>query len=124
MAKQMETLYFGAYKGQHITQVPTSYLLWVYGAFPKLRNKLCSALGQRGVTTERLCEVREATTPLAQVPVSTEKRQKKRWKLKRIQRSDDQKQANEVARAMGHETPYPRYQQPRELRYFNGKRGA
>jgi hypothetical protein len=124
MAKPMEMMYFGQYKGQRITQVPTGYLLWVYGSFPKLRNKLSGALGQRGVTTERLSELREATTPLAKVPVSNEKRQKKRWKVKHTRRNDDQKQANEVARAMGHEIPFPRYQQPRELRYFNGKRGA
>jgi hypothetical protein len=75
------------------------------------------------VTTERLSEMREATTALAKVPVSNEKRQKKRWKVKHTRRNDDQKQANEVARAMGHETPYPRHQKPREWKYFEKKGG-
>ena len=123
MAKQMETLYFGQYKGLHISQVPTGYLLWAYGSFPKLRNKLSGALGERGVTTERLSEQRDIIQPLARVPESNEKRQQRRWKCKRIQRSDDQKQANEVARAMGHETPYPRHHKPREWKYFEKKGG-
>ena len=57
MAKQMSVIPFGQYRGRHISEVPTQYLLWIYATFRKLRKKLHQPLVRRGLTPRRLAEV-------------------------------------------------------------------
>jgi hypothetical protein len=118
MAKQMSVMRFGQYKGQKIEEVPTGYLIWVFGSFPKLRNSLRDVLADRGLSPQQIEQLSACHAVLGKYPESNEKRNKQRWKPKRLRRNDEQKRANDAARAMGMEVPYPRYQQPRELAYF------
>jgi len=57
MAKQMSVIPFGQYRGRHISEVPTQYLLWIYATFRKLRKKLHQPLVRRRLTPRRLAEV-------------------------------------------------------------------
>jgi hypothetical protein len=122
MAKQMSVMRFGQYKGQRIEEVPTSYLIWVFGSFPKLRNGPRDVLRDRGLSPQQIEQKSGCHAVLGKYPESSEKRITKRWRPKRIRRNDEQKRANDAARAMGIEVPYPRFEQPRELAYFQ-KRG-
>jgi hypothetical protein len=124
MAKQMSVMMFGKYKGQPVDEVPTSYLLWVYGSFPKLRNKLQGILEARGLSRNEIRKRSGRHKVLGRVPESNEKRRKQQMKPRKIRRTDDQKRANNVARAIGHDIPFPQYQQPLELQYFTRKGGA
>lgn len=117
MAKQMCVMMFGRHKDMRIEEVPTDYLLWVFGSFPKLRNKLREVLVGRGLSLEQIEQKCQRHQVLAKSPESSKKRNK-RPKWKRLTRSDEQLRANNVARAMGMEIPYPRHQAPAELRYF------
>lgn len=129
MAKQMSVMMFGKYEGMKIEQVPTDHLLWVFGSFPKLRNKLRGVLSGRGLSLEEIERRSSCHEVLGKWPVSDEKREekgknkptknKKPTKWKRLTRSDEELRANDVARAMGMEIPYPRHQVPIELRYFS-----
>jgi hypothetical protein len=117
MAKQMSVMMFGKYKGMGIEQVPTDYLLWVFGSFPKLRNKLRGVLSGRGLSPEDIEQRSKQYRVLGKSPKSLEKR-RKRPKWKRLTRTEEQLRANNVARAMGMEIPYPKYLVPAELKYF------
>lgn len=119
MARQMNTLHFGQHKGQPISAVPTDYLLWVFGSFPKLRNKLRGVLEGRGLTVAQVQDLSRHHKVLGKEPESDEKRRKRLLKPRKVRRTDEQKRANDAARAMGKEIPFPRYQHPRALRYFH-----
>jgi uncharacterized protein (DUF3820 family) len=118
MAKQMETMYFGQYKGQHISEVPTDYLRWAFGSFPKLRNKLRRVLQERGISTEQLKTLSESTKVLSSQPISDAKRRWRRIRPKKGRRSEEQLRANDIARIMGHDVPYPKNPTPRMWNYF------
>jgi hypothetical protein len=118
MAKQMSVMMFGKYKGQMIDEVPTDYLIWAFGSFPKLRNKLREVLEKRGLSRNQVQNRSSRHKVLSKEPESDEKRRQRLLKPRKVRRTDQQKQANDVARAMGRQVPYPRYQQPRELRHF------
>jgi hypothetical protein len=118
MAEQMSVMMFGKHKGQMIQEVPTDYLIWALGSFPKLRNKLREVLEQRGLSRNQIQILSSRHKVLSNEPESDEKRRQKLLKPRKVRRTEQQKQANDAARAMGRQVPYPRYQQPRELRYF------
>lgn len=123
MAKQMSVMMFGKYKGMQIEDVPTNYLIWVFGSFPKLRNKLRGVLAERGLSRKQITTQSSQHRVLSMEPESDEVRLKKLMKPRKVRRTDEQKRANEVARKMGHPMPYPRYQPPRAWAYFKGKGG-
>lgn len=113
MAKQMCVMRFGQYKGQNIAQVPTDYLLWVFGSFPKLRTQLVGVLAERGLSPEDTKALSRRHPVLGKAPESDERRRRRRMKPKKKKRTDEQKKANALARIMGHDIPYPRYEQPK-----------
>ena len=78
MAKQISVMMFGKYKGMGIEQVPTDYLLWVFGSFPKLRNKLRGVLSGRGLSPEDIEQRSKQYRVLGKSPKSFEKRRKSR----------------------------------------------
>jgi hypothetical protein len=117
-AQPMTQMYFGKYKGTMIDDVPTDYLVWVFGSFPKLRNKLRLVLEGRGLSPDQISHLSSRHKVLSKNPVSAAKRRQKLLKPKRVRRTDAQNRANDAARAIGQEIPFPRYQIPRELRYF------
>jgi len=121
MAKQMREMMFGQYRGMPITEVPTNYLIWVFGSFPKLRNKLRGVLGSRGLSPKQIEQQSSRHKVLSKYPESAAKRNKRLLKPKKVRRTDEQKRANDAARAMGKEVPFPRYQQPRAVRWFTNR---
>lgn len=124
MAKQMSLMMFGKYKGLSVAEVPTEYLLWVFGSFPKLRTKLTGVLADRGLSPKQITQRSRQHKVLSKEPESDQRRLKRLLKPRRVRRTDEQKRANEVARAMGHDIPYPRYVFPKALGYFTKKGGA
>jgi len=118
MAKPLTTLYFGKYRGQDVGSVPTSYLGWVFACFPKMRNKIRPVLRERGLSAAEIRSFSVGRRVLGPRPQSEEKRRAKPLKPKRVRRNEQQLKANDAARAMGHQIPYPRYQLPHHLSYF------
>jgi len=91
MAKPMTTMMFGKYQGQSSDAVPTDYLVWVFGSFPKLRKKLESILLSRGLTAPQLKTVTQKARVLGKEPESDEHREE-RLARKRLRRPDCLKQ--------------------------------
>jgi hypothetical protein len=105
MAKAATKLWFGIHKGKPVETIPLDYLLWVYGAFSKLRNSLRPVLLDRGVEQQRLDQIVKQAKYLGKRPVAKEKLRKN--KTRRLKQSDLQIEANIVARTMGMSDPYP-----------------
>jgi hypothetical protein len=118
MAKPFETMYFGQYKGQHVSAVPTDYLLWVFGSFPKLRKKLYGVFEERGFSEAQVKTMSSEHRVLDSYPVPDQKRAWRKIRPKKRRRNDQQLKANEVARVMGQEVPYPKNPTPRMWKYF------
>jgi hypothetical protein len=121
MAKPFETMYFGQYKGQPVSAVPTDYLLWVFGSFPKLRKKLYGVFEQRGLSEAQVKTMSSEHHVLDSYPVPAQKRAWRKIRPKKRRRNDQQLKANDVARVMGQEVPYPKNPTPRAWNYFLNK---
>jgi hypothetical protein len=121
MAKPFETMYFGQYKGQPVSAVPTDYLLWVFGSFPKLRKKLYGVFEQRGLSEAQVTTMSSEHHVLDSYPVPAQKRAWRKIRPKKRRRNEQQLKANEVARVMGQEVPYPKNPMPRAWKYFVNK---
>ena len=118
MAKQEEIMRFGKYKGAKVENVPTTYLLWVYGAFTKYRNRIRGVLYDRGFTQDAIDKATRHVKVLGKVPVSFKKQGQSFLKPRKQKLSDEQRTANAVARVMGHTTPYPKTKTAPMHRYF------
>lgn len=104
MAKQMSVMRFGKHQGLDVALVPTDYLVWIYGSFPKPRTKVIGILGGRGLSQNQISTLSGKHRVLGSVPRSNGRRSENSVQCGRRKRTNRRNKSEMAAQTRNQKT--------------------